>query len=160
VRAWPRPYARFDRLTTAADRVEFCGILELVLPLGAGAPEAPEAHLVVENQSLVGHSDGRGAMRFRFCPKDAKTYRYTIRSNVPALDGRSGEITSTLPAPVAALTPDPARPNWWTDDPSPAVAEGVHQGSRTVSQWRGEFLRDFAARLERCRAPAAPKPAP
>jgi hypothetical protein len=154
VRAWVRPYARFDRLTTAADRIEFCGILELVLPLGAGAPAAPEARLVVENQALVGHVDGAGAMRFRFCPKDAKTYRYTIRSNVPALDGRTGEITSALPAPDAALTPDPTRPHWWTDDPSPAVAEGVHQGARTISQWREQFLRDFALRLERCRTPA------
>ena len=158
VRAWPRPYVRFDRLTTAADRMEFCGILELVLPLGAGAPEQVEARLVIENQALVGAVDGTGAVRFRFCPKDAKTYRYTIRSNAPALDGRTGEITAVLPAPAAALHPDPARPNWWTDDPSPAVAEGVHQGARTVSQWREEFLRDFAQRLERCRtaAPSAP----
>ena len=158
VRAWPRPYVRFDRLTTAADRMEFCGILELVLPLGAGAPAQAEARLVIENQSLIGEVDGAGAVRFRFCPKDAKTYRYTIRSNAPALDGRTGEITAVMPLPAAALTPDPARPNWWTDDPSPAVAEGVHQGARTVSQWREEFLRDFAQRLERCRtaAPSAP----
>ncbi len=155
VRAWPRPYSVFNRLTTAADRMEFCGILELVLPVGAGAPAQLEARLVVENQSLVGEPDGRGAVRFRFCPKDAKTYRYTIRSNAPALDGRTGEITSVMPAPDAALTPDPERPNWWTDDPSPALAEGVHQGARTVSQWREQFLRDFALRLERCRTPAA-----
>jgi len=56
---------------------------------------------MVENQSLLGHFDGRGAMHFRFCPKDAKTYRYTIRSNAPALDGRTGEITSFPPAPEA-----------------------------------------------------------
>ncbi len=154
VRAWPRPYVRFDRLTTAADRMEFCGILELVLPPGAGAPAQVEARLVIENQSLIGEVDGAGAVRFRFCPKDAKTYRYTIRSNAPALDGRTGEITAVLPAPAAALVPDSARPNWWTDDPSPAVAEGVHQGARTVSQWREEFLRDFAQRLDRCRTAA------
>jgi hypothetical protein len=108
----------------------------------------------VENQALLGHVDGAGAVRFRFCPKDAKTYRYTIRSNAPALDGRTGEITAVMPAPDAALTPDPVRPHWWTDDPSSAVAEGVHQGARTVSQWREDFLRDFAQRLERCRAVA------
>lgn len=155
VRAWARPHARFDRLTTAADRIEYCGILELVLPLGGGAPADAEARMVVENQSLVGHRDGDGAMRFRFCPKDPKTYRYTIRSNVPALDGRTGEITAFLPSPEAALSPDPTHPQWWTDDPSPAVSEGSHHGARTVSQWRGQFLRDFAARLERC----VPRPA-
>ena len=153
VRAWTRPYARFDRLTTAADRIEHCGILELVLPLGEGAPANPEARMVVENQSLVGYFDGTGAVRFRFCPKEAKTYRYTIRSNAPALDGRAGEITSVPLSPDAALTPDPTLPNWWTDDPSPALIEGPHRGARTISQWREQFLRDFAERLERCRTP-------
>lgn len=109
--------------------------------------------MVVENQSLIGHADGSGAMRFRFCPKDPKAYHYTIRSNVPSLDGRTGEITAVVPAMDATLTPDPKFPNWWTDDPSPAVAEGPHHGARTVSQWREQFLRDFAARFERCRSP-------
>ena len=158
VRAWPRPHAVFNRLTTAADRIEFCAILELILPFGAGSPAQPEARMVIENQSLIGHVDDTGAVRFRFCPKDAKTYRYSIRSNAPALDGRTGEITVVLPSPDAALTPDPSHPNWWTDDPSPAVAEGVHQGARTVSQWREHFLKDFAARLERCRSVAPARP--
>ena len=158
VRAWPRPYSRFDRLTTAEDRIEFCAIMELVLPVGAGAPAQVEARLEIENQSLAGHVDGTGHVRFRYCPKDAKTQRYTIRSNAPALDGRTGAITAVMPAPDAALTPDPTRPNWWTDDPSPSAAEGVHQGARTVSQWREQFLRDFAARLERCRSAAGAAP--
>jgi len=34
VRAWTRPYVQFGRITTAADRMEHLGILELVLPLG------------------------------------------------------------------------------------------------------------------------------
>ncbi len=153
VRAWPRPSACFDRLTTAADRIEHCGILELALPLGAGAPGQPEARLVIENQSLVGHVDGAGAIHFRFCPKEAKLYRYTIRSNVPALDGRTGEITVVPLALDAALTPDPTHPNWWTDDPTPALIEGPHRGARTINVWREQFLRDFAARLERCRTP-------
>lgn len=164
VRAWTRPYARFERLTTAADQIEHCGILELVLPLGAEAPAQPEARMVIENQALVGWPDGEGSVRFRFCPKEAKTYRYTIRGNVPALDGRNGEITVTPPSPDAALHPDPRLPNWWTDDPSPALIEGPHRGARTINQWREQFLRDFATRLERCRAPAVapvpPAPAP
>jgi hypothetical protein len=150
VRAWTRPYARFDRLTTAADRIEHCGILELVLPLGPGAPANAEARMVIENQSLIGHVDGTGAVRFRFCPKEAKLYRYTIRSNVPALDDRAGEITSVPLSPDLALTPDPALPNWWTDDPSPDLREGPIPGARTISQWREDFLGDFADRLRRC----------
>lgn len=152
VRAWPRPYARFDRLTTAGDQIEHFGILELVLPAGATQPAAAEARMVVENQALAGHFTN-GALHFRFCPKDAKLYRYTIRSNVPALDGLKGEITSAPLTPELALSTDSTLPNWWTDDPSPAVAEGVWEGVRTISQWREDFLRDFAERLERCRTP-------
>jgi hypothetical protein len=48
-------------------------------------------------------------------------------------------------------------PNWWIDDPAPAVAEGVHPGAKTVSQWREDFLRDFAARMLRCQSPALHK---
>jgi hypothetical protein len=42
VRAWERPYARFDRLPTPDDRMEVFGILEIVLPLGDPAPARPE----------------------------------------------------------------------------------------------------------------------
>jgi hypothetical protein len=153
VRAWDRPYTRFDRLTTKEDRIEHFGILELVLPLGAGAPEEPEARLLVENQSLLGYAAGDGTMRFRFCPKDAQTYRFTIRSNAPALDGKTGGITAFAPPPDAAQRPSSKHANWWTDNPAPEYAQGPHLGARTVSRWREEFLRDFAVRMKRCQQP-------
>ncbi len=156
VRAPKRPHAVFRRLTTKDDRMEHFGILELILPLGTGGPAKPEAHLVIENQNLTGFVDADGAMRFRFSAKDAKTYRYTLRSNVPALDGQTGEITSVASASESAARPAPELPNWWTDDPSPALQDAGHVGARTVSQWREEFLRDFSVRMQRCAAPAAP----
>ena len=154
VRAWTRPYVQFNRITTAADRMEHFGILELALPLGANAPAAPAAVMVIENQRLTGHVDGAGTIRFRFCPKDAKVYNYTIAGNIPSLEGQRGEITVFPPAPEAALTPDPRWANWWTDDPSPEAAEEIHQGARTISVWRKAFLTDFSERLERARTPA------
>jgi hypothetical protein len=157
VRAWDRPCLRFDRLTTKADRMEVFGILELVLPLGAGAPEKAEAHLIVENQSLPGHAADDGTMRFRFCPKEAKTFSFTIRGNVPSFDGKKGGITAAPPSPDLAKHPSAKYPNWWTDDPSPQFAEGPHHGAKTASRWREEFLRDFAARMDRCQAPARSK---
>jgi hypothetical protein len=126
-----------------------------VLPLGEGAPPDPQAALVVENQSLTGYVDAARRLHFRFSPKEAKTYAYTIRGNVPSLEGRSGAITVVDPSPDAASRPDAGLPNWWTDDPAPAAAEGVHHGAATVSQWRRAFLADFAARLERTRMPAS-----
>jgi hypothetical protein len=154
VRAWERPYLRFDRLTTKEDRMEVFGVLELALPLGADAPEKPEARLLVENQSLVDHVGDDKTMRFRFCPKEAKTFTFTIQANVPSLDGKTGGITAMLPSPDLAKHPSVELPNWWTDDPSPQLAEGPHHGAKTVSRWREEFLKDFAARMDRCKAPA------
>ncbi len=153
VRAWERPHKVFDRLTTRDDRIEQFGILELVLPLGAGAPAQPVATMIIENQQLVGFVDDRGAVRFRFSPKDAKVYRYTLRSNAPALDGKTGELTSFLTPPDAALRPAANRPNWWADNPAPHLADGPHLGTKTVNRWREEFLRDFAARMLRCQSP-------
>ncbi len=160
VRAWERPYVRFDRLTTPDDRTEVFGILELALPVGDGAPEEPQARLVVENQSLAGHVPGDGTIRFRFCPKGAKTFDFAIRSNVPALDGLTGGITAVDPPPDVSRRPSPKLPNWWTDNPMPRFAEGPHFGAKTVSRWREDFLRDFAARMDRCQSPAAHAPTP
>jgi hypothetical protein len=160
VRAWKRPYAVFERLTTPADRIEQFSIFELVLRPQGTLPYVPSARLVIENQSLVGHLDAAGAMRFRFSPKEAKEYRYTIQSNIPSLNGSTGGLTAVQPAADAAARPDPNLPNWWTDDPSPALREGNLIGAKTVNRWREEFLRDFAARLERCLPPkGGPAPA-
>jgi hypothetical protein len=154
VRAWERPHVRFDRLTTADDHMEIFGILELALPLGLGQPDKPEATLEVENQSLGGYVPGDGTVRFRFCPKSKKTFTYRIRGNVRTLNGKAGSITVDLPAPGQETLPSTRFPNWWTDDPDPANAEGDHHGAKTVSCWREAFLRDFAARMTRCVSPA------
>lgn len=150
VRAWDRPFARFNRLTSAQDRIEIFGVVEFVLPLGPGAPIHPEGRMIVTNQTLVGYPDGEGNLRFRFCPRDPKTFSYEIRSNAPALDGTTGEITAYLPVTSTALQPSSRFPHWWTDDPSPAMAEGIHHGAKSVSQWHEDYLRDFADRMARC----------
>lgn len=155
VRAWERPYCCFERMTTKADRMEVFGVLELVFPLGDRPPRRPEAWLEVENQKLPGHAPGDGTMRFRFCPKAAKAYSFTIRSNIPTLNGSKGGITSFVPAPEVARRPSSSLPNWWTDAPSKHVAEGDHIGAKTVSRWREDFLGDFAERMLRCKSRAS-----
>lgn len=153
VRAWQRPYTRLERLPTKSDRMEVFGVLELAIPMGDRSPEDPQARLKVDNQSLIGHAAGDGTMRFRFSPKAAKRYRFTVRSNVGDLDGKSGQITVFLPSSDVAQHPSAKSPNWWTDDPSPGVAEGPHHGAKSVSRWREEFLGDFAQRMLRCKSP-------
>jgi len=153
VRAWERPHRRFERMTTKADRIEVFGILELALPMGPGIPEQPVAVLMVENQKLSGHAPGDGSMRFRFCPKAAKSYGFKVGSNVAELDGKTGGITACIPSPDTAQHPSAKFPNWWTDDPSLDLAEGSHSGAKTVSRWREDFLRHFAQRMLQCQSP-------
>jgi hypothetical protein len=99
--------------------------------------------------------DEAGAWHFVLSPKEGKTFSYTIQSTLAELNGKSGGFISHLLPPEVAHQPSARYPNWWTDDPDPAVAERDFAGAKTVSKWREDFLRDFAARLERCKAPAA-----
>ena len=149
-RAWKRPYMRFNRLTTAEDQIEQFCVFELILPMGNDAPSNPEVFMQIENQTLPGYPVDEDHLLFRFSPKAAKAYSYKLRGNVPALDGKTGELTSFLTPPEFAQTPSSRLPNWWTDDPSACLSEGPHQGAKTVSRWREAFLQDFADRMDWC----------
>ncbi|PTY00119.1 nucleoside hydrolase-like domain-containing protein [Opitutus sp. ER46] len=153
VRAWDRPRYRFDTPPNAADTVETYSIVELMARTPT-APGATRAELIVDGQSFAGFRAEDGTWRFLFSPKEAKRWTYRIKSDDARLDGRAGAFTSVLPSPERARTPSADYPNWWTDDPDPRWREGNEPGAKTVSQWREDFLRDFAARMQRCKAPA------
>ena len=153
VRIWDGRKSVFDRLTTAADEVEAFGTVEISLPVPAGMTQAQSARFFVDNRiNVAGASDGR-TVRFRFSPRDAKLWSYVVRSDVAALDGKSGAFTAVLPSPEKTSRASARLPNWWIDDPAPEAREGVHLGAKHVSRWREEFLRDFAARMLRCKSP-------
>jgi hypothetical protein len=154
VRAWDRPRVTFERAPTAADVVETYGIVELRYRTSGPITADAMAALVVDRQEFPGFADEHGTWRFLFSPKETKTWSYTLRSNLPELDGQRGSFTSRLPTLERSSEPSARFPNWWTDDPDPAAAIGAEPGAGHVSRWRDEFLRDFAARLERCRTPA------
>lgn len=152
VRAWKREYQRFDRLTTQDDRMERFGVLELVLPVDGPAPT--DARLNIDNQSLPGHVDEDGRLRFRFTPKNPTVYRYTIDSASSAMEPMNGAISVYQAPATLATEPDSSIPNWWTDDPNPALMESAEPGVRTVSRWRADFLHDFERRMDQCQSPA------
>jgi hypothetical protein len=154
VRAWERPRQAFDRAPTAADVVETFSIVELNYRPTTATTDGAVASLVIDQQEFPGFARPDGTWRFLFSPKEAKTWSYKISSNQPALDGHTGSFTSVLPSPDLAARPSVRFPKWWTDDPAPQFADGPHQGAKTVSRWREEFLRDFAARMKRCHTPA------
>ena len=159
VRAWDRPRASFDHAEmnppTATDKVEAFGVVELLYHLPSHAPTNATASLVVDGQKFAGFLDSAGVWHLLFSPKEAKSWKYNIESTLSDLNGKTGAFTSYWPTPDLAARPSAKYPNWWTDNPDPALAEGVHQGAKTISKHRVEFLSDFAARMERCRSPAS-----
>lgn len=156
VRAWDRPRVTFSAPPTAADRIEIYAIVELVYRPAGSAPADAAAKLVVEKQEFPGYRTDDGAWHFLFSPKDARTFSYRIASAWAALDGATGAFTAVLPDPMQVNSPSSRYPHWWIDDPDPRWREGSEQGARSISRWRAEFLRDFAARLDCCvPAPAA-----
>ncbi|MBI5768811.1 MAG: DUF1593 domain-containing protein [Verrucomicrobia bacterium] len=143
VRIWDERKSTFDRLTTAADEVEAFGTVEITLP------ESASGRMLMDNRiNLTGEKIG-GRVRFRFSPRDAKVWNYEV-------DGRKGAFTAVLPPPAKAARASTRLPNWWIDDMKPENREGVHAGAKTVNRWREDFLRDFAARMERAAKPKAP----
>jgi hypothetical protein len=159
VRAWDRPRQVFDnaqtKAPTAANEVETHAIVEIIYRPSTTAPADAIATLVLDQQNFPGFADDAGAWHFIISPKQAKTWSYTIKSTHPALDGQTGGFTSVNPTPAQAARPSSHYPHWWTDDPDPTLAERGNLGAKTVSRWREDFLRDFAARMERCKALAA-----
>lgn len=153
VRAWDRPRYTFARAPTAAEVVETYAILELIYRPAGPVPAGVNATLVVDNQKFPGFVGSDGVWHFLFSPKDAKPWSYLITSNHPGLDGQTGGFTSFMPAPTRASQPSSRYPNWWTDDPDPAMATAGQPGTIHVSRWREEFLRDFALRLQHCQLP-------
>jgi hypothetical protein len=157
-RIWDGRKTVFDRLTTEADQAEPFGVVEFNLPLPAGMTRAHTARMIIDGRiPAVGDNDGR-TIRFRFSPRDAKVWPFTIRSDFAGLDGQAGKFTAVPPPAARTSRPSMTHPNWWIDDPDPAAAEGVHPGAKSVNRWREDFLRDFAARMARCKTPANRKP--
>ena len=155
VRVWDGRKTIFDRLTTETDRVEAFGVVEFAMPLPAGMSRGHSARMIFDGRiPAVATNDGR-VLRFRFSPRDAKVWPYAIRSNFSGLDGLTGRFTAVPPHADRTSRASPVHPSWWTDDPDPAAAEGIHPGAGSVNRWREAFLRDFAARLLRSASPVS-----
>ena len=154
VPVWDGRKTVFDRLTTASDVAEAFGVVEFALPIPDGMTPQHSARMIVDRRIPVDGQREGNVVRFRFSPRDAKVWPYAIESDVPALNGKAGQFSAVLPPLERTRRRSTRHPHWWTDDPDPSAAEGVHAGARSVNRWREQFLRDFADRLLRT-GPAA-----
>ena len=155
VRAWNRPRHAFKQAPGPSDVVETFSIVEIQYRAAGSAPAGavPAAVLLIDNQEFPGFLQPDGSWVFLFSPKEPRTWAYTIKSNQSGLDRQTGGFTSQNSDPDQAAHPSSHYQNWWTDNPDPRYTEDRYQGAKTVSIHREAFLRDFAARMERCRTP-------
>jgi hypothetical protein len=149
VPVWEGRKTVFNRLTTASDVAEAFGVVEFALPIPAGTMARHTARMIVDGRIPVDGQREGSIVRFRLSPRDAKVWPYAIESEMPGLDGRTGQFSAVLPPLERTRQRSGRHPHWWADDTDPSAAEGIHAGARSVSRWREEFLRDFADRLLR-----------
>jgi hypothetical protein len=108
------------------------------------------------NKSFVdNHVKDHGALGKYFVPLkdgsikmgDTPTYAFLLRGTPddPTKDSWGGRFVKRKD-----------RPNWWMDDPKPALAEREYPGAKTVNMWRRQYLRDWQKRMDRCKEKAPP----
>nr|WP_318383919.1 nucleoside hydrolase-like domain-containing protein [uncultured Enterobacter sp.] len=164
VRAWDRPAYFFNTKPSSADAVETYGLVELIVHPHGVAPAGTTANLVVPASAKVtdrfpGFAAADGTWHFRFVPKASQIWTYTIESSWDKLnDAVGGSFTSYPPAKLTPTIPSKRYPNWWTDNPDPALSEdvppfGPQQGVKTINQWRATYLTDFSTRADRLLGP-------
>lgn len=152
VRLWENRKTVFNHLTTEDDQAEAFGVVEFLLPIPEGLKPEHQTQMLVDGRVPAPGVIEGNKIRFRFSPRDAKVWSYSIKSKFATMDGKTGKFTAVMPSAEKVKKIDKSRPNWWIDDYDPAAAEGIHWGAKSVNQWRKEFLEDFALRMERCAA--------
>jgi hypothetical protein len=157
--SWGGSYARitnsarhlFDRHTTTSDTVVAYGVVEwrfkgpeLTIP-----DDSACFTLEISKQVWPGYYLGEGIYGVRYSSKKPETCSYVTASNIPELDGLTGQFVSIAPWP-GSPGPDDYKlgSNWYSDKPEPELFFGIQQGARTISKHREAFLSDWTKRWE------------
>jgi len=145
----------FDRMTTLADTVAFCTVIEFRL-------KGPEINVPADSavfwmevpygnskQIWPGYYLGNGNYAINYAPKQAEILRYQISSKIPGFPTQAGELVVSNRWPGKPNDTDYLLgPNWYSDSSDPERYDGKLQGGKTILKWRNEVLTDWAKRWE------------
>jgi hypothetical protein len=143
----------FDRLTTTADTVAFCSILEFRFqgPAISAAPDSVVFRMEVpygkNTQVWPGYYLGNGNYAIRYAPKQAETLSYTFSSQIAGFPVGTGQLVVANHWPGKPNDTDYLLgSNWYSDSSDPNYFDGRLQGGKTISKWREDVLEDWAIR--------------
>lgn len=147
------PRVLYNRITTIADTVAFCTVVEFHLK-GPRINIPPDSicfwmETTYKNtvQKWGGYYLGDGEFALRYIPKQAEVLSYQITSAIPGFPVQQGKIVVTNLWPGKSHSTDyQVGPNWYSDKADPKLYDGKIQGGKTVSKWREEALLDWAKR--------------
>lgn len=147
------PRVVYDRLTTAADSVAFCTVVEFHFR-GPELPIPPDSACFwlktgYRNsvQRWPGYYLGNGNYSVRYIPKQAETIKYELTSEISNFPTGDGQLTVTNRWPGKENVEDYSLgSNWYSDRTDPTLYHGRIQGGKTVSKWRQQVLLDWAKR--------------
>lgn len=145
----------FDRMTTRADTVAFCSVIEFQL----NGPEIKAASDSIvfwmevpygkSTQTWPGYYLGDGKYSIYYAPKQAEILRYQITSEIPGFPKGEGEmVVSNLWPGKPNETDYLLGKNWYSDSSDPEKYDGKLQGGKTLLKWRNDILADWAKRWE------------
>jgi hypothetical protein len=145
----------YDRMTTLADTVAFCSVLEFHLKGPEIKVPADSAVFWMEvpygnsKQIWPGYYLGNGNYAINYAPKQAEILRFQITSKIPGFPAQAGELVVSNRWPGKPNDTDYLLgPNWYSDSSDPERYDGKLQGGKTILKWRNEVLTDWAARWE------------
>ena len=141
----------FERNTTVDDTVVAYGVVEwrfrgpdLEIPFDSAC-----FTMEIQRQLWPGYHLGDGIYSVRYSSKRPETCTYVTESEIPELNGMTGQFVSTAPWPGAPGPDDYVfGENWYTDRPEPELFIDGQQGAATVAKHREAFLGDWALRWE------------
>lgn len=145
------PCAILHHPITADAPTEVYAVTELVFPGPAIPPtDAPVFLLETRGQRFEGFYTAPGEYRIRMVTRETGAFPFVLHSGISGVDGLSGTLYVLPENPARRHTPSGKLKSRWSDILDEAFAENAVYGVKTVNCHRQAFLRDFAARFERC----------